>query len=75
MLVECDVHGGPDPTEDRRRVGDAGWHTRYSILLLTLPEAAFCLRGHIVADLAIDSSVVIGAEVHATIAVLTLIDV
>ena len=43
--------------------------------LSTLPEAAFCLRGHIVADLAIDSSVVIGAEVHATIAVLTLIDV
>lgn len=42
--------------------------------LAGLTETEFSIRGHIVADLAIDAIVVIDAKVHATIAVLTLID-
>ena len=39
-----------------------------------LPEAAFAIRGHIVADLAIDGVETIAGRQHVTIAVLTLVD-
>ena len=39
-----------------------------------LPEAEFALRGHIVADLAVDRVESIDGRQHVTIAVLTLID-
>ena len=39
-----------------------------------LPEAEFTMRGHIVADLSVDSIATIGDREHVTIAVLTLID-
>ena len=39
-----------------------------------MPEAEFAMRGHIVADLSVDSIATIGDREHVTIAVLTLID-
>ena len=39
-----------------------------------LPEAAFGMRGHIVADLVVDRIESIGDREHVTIAALTLID-
>ncbi|RMB52383.1 hypothetical protein C8J44_3415 [Sphingomonas sp. PP-CE-3A-406] len=39
-----------------------------------LPEAAFAMRGHIVADLVVDRIESLGDREHVTIAVLTLID-
>ncbi len=39
-----------------------------------LPETEFAIRGHIVADLAIDAIETIGERAHVTVAVLTLID-
>ena len=39
-----------------------------------LPDAAFAMRGHIVADLVVDRIESIGDREHVTIAVLTLID-
>jgi hypothetical protein len=40
----------------------------------SLPEAEFVIRGHIVADLAIDRVESIDGRQHATLAILTLID-
>ena len=42
--------------------------------IATLPEAEFAVRGHIVADFAIDALETIVDRAHVTIAVLTLID-
>jgi hypothetical protein len=39
-----------------------------------LPEAEFAMRGHIVADLAIDQVETIADKAHVTLAILTLID-
>ncbi len=39
-----------------------------------LPDATFAIRGHLVADLVVDSIETIGDREHVTIAVLTLID-
>jgi hypothetical protein len=39
-----------------------------------LPEAEFAMRGHIVADLSVESIETIGDREHVTLGVLTLID-
>jgi len=39
-----------------------------------LPEATFAMRGHLVADLAVDRVATLDGRTHVTLAVLTLID-